>query len=83
VYQRFVDFCVHRGGVSGAQEATAMALLALRVRFEWQIPSVPLLADTESAENYSEQIVRTKLAGNRVQLILRETQFLGEQIQRL
>jgi len=39
------------------------------------------LADTEAAKNHTKQIVRRERAGDRIQLILREPQFFGEQIE--
>lgn len=39
------------------------------------------LADAETTEDHAQQIVRRKLPGDQVQLFLRQTKFLGEQVE--
>ena len=43
--------------------------------------SLRSLSDTETAEDYAEQIVGGELAGDRVKPLLSQAQFLGEQIE--
>jgi len=40
-----------------------------------------LFADTETRENHAKQIIRAEFTRDAIQTILRETQFLGEEIQ--
>ena len=43
--------------------------------------SAALLADAEPAEDHAEQVVGTELAGDAGELVLRQPQFLGKQVQ--
>ena len=40
-----------------------------------------LFANTKTTEYHAEQIIRAKFTRNRIELLLREAQFFGEQIQ--
>lgn len=53
------------------------------VGFQLARQSHRLLANAKTAENHSEKIIRSEFTGDRVQLLLREAQFLGEQVERL
>lgn len=78
VYQRFSGFWVNEARFHMDEDGRRIPRESLKYNL-YEVEAEPRsLADTEPAENHSEQVIRTEFARDGIQLVLREPKLFSE-----